>query len=232
MAHSCEGFSWPDSRGRKAHHTCGWCPLVVVLIKEPRSKLVSPPHLHPLDKMVSAALLTPSLIPEPASSGWDVQPLDSATAQSRPDPLIWSRYCWLPRLYRIIQSSKSLLTTPSFCPFCSRGPWCSENCFQPVTVPVFLGTDFCLPGGFFLDSPRPVTFLSALSFSCCYHGATKFSLCMCSHIHVGTCVCEGRVKEQAQIIAPQTLLTNFSFLVFLFICSETCFHCPGTCLAV
>lgn len=55
-------------RSRKAHHTCGWRLLVVVLIEEPRrSKLVSPAHLHPLAEEVSAALLTPSLIPEPAA---------------------------------------------------------------------------------------------------------------------------------------------------------------------
>lgn len=168
--------------------------------KRTRSKLVSPAHLHTLwtrwslllcwlhrhqnqhPQIETFSLWTPSL------------------PSSRPDPLMWSRYCWLPRLYRIIQSNKSLLTTQSFCPFCSRGPWCTETCFQPAP---FLGTDFCLPGGFFLDSPRPGTFLSALSFFLLLSWSHQvLSLCMCSHIHVGMSVCEGRVKKQAQVIVP------------------------------
>lgn len=94
------------------------------------------------------------------------------------------------------------------------------NLFPACDWFAFLGTDFCLPGGFFVDSARPVTFLSALSFFLLLSRSHQVpSLCMCSHIHVGTCVCEARVKEQAQITAPQTLPTNFFLSCFpVFVC--------------
>lgn len=98
--------------------TCGWRLLVAALIKEPRRDKISF-CLHSI-KVVSAALPIPALIPEPMSSGWDNQPLDSATTQFSASP-IWISYCRLPRIQHVIQSNKSLLTIHSFCLFCS--PW-------------------------------------------------------------------------------------------------------------
>lgn len=167
--------------------TCGWRLLVAALIKTPE-EVKSAFACHRRWPLLLPPI--PSLMSEPASSGWDTQSLDSATIQFLAS-LLWSMYCWLPRSHHGIQSNKSL---PSYMHSVRSVPPENPDVLKmdPNTVHILwlllcmgspvLHTDFCLLGVFFLESSRSVTLLSALSFFLLLSWSCQvLSLCMCSH---------------------------------------------------